>query len=808
MANKRNWFTLFSTQFLGVLNDNLLKNLIVFVSVLWVAKENKEDVIAIATGALVVPFILFSPLAGKISQVYDKLSVVRWAKLLEIPIMLLAVVGFYYENLVLALVSVFFMGTQSAFYSPAKYGLVRDVDGPSGISYGTGMMELLSFVGILLGTLVAGILSDMGSSMIYYIFSFLLGIAIVGWLFSKQINIVESPSESSEDSILPFVFVWKTFKWASSIKGLNYTVLGLGSFWFLASLLQLSIIVLLPDPEVYGLNNTQTSMVMGGIAIAIGIGCWFSGFISRGRVEIGMVPLGGFGMSVCLTIISVFSLSLTSFLILVFMTAFFSGLFKVPLNAWMQERVEGRALGKILAYNNNVLFLFVLVSSVVFSLLSKIGDGDVYLILKFVALVAWLVTFLVLARIPAMMLRFVFFMTANVFFKVKVDGKQHVPVKTGALLIANHVSLLDSFFIVASIPRNVRFVMLKEVYEHPLFNWWFKRLNMIPVPGKKTKENLEEFNKVCQQEINNGHVVCIFPEGQLSRTGHVMGFKKGIEHIAKGINAPIIPMHMQGLAGTSLSYSIVDGTLIKPKMWYRRPLVKINIGVPRMDSPTAFELRTAMQQLQGKAFSWDKKEDNVSYYSDLLKDVLFVRKGISLACTFDDSSEVGRLASDFMQSHSDSRLHFIKNDTAAYSDINVLITSGEQLGNMLPVMPKLDKVFVAQGKIDELSLKIIQDRKIILLEGFIHGSNLISLNTPNVETRDVTGKSVVQEGVRLNSKGRAIPGIAICLHDDDGNVIKNTNEVGVLSYLLPGEQKWVCSNMKFKIDEEGFLYQE
>ncbi|MDN5199765.1 MFS transporter [Fulvivirgaceae bacterium BMA10] len=616
MSKIKKWLPLFNTQFLGVLNDNLLKNLIVFISAFWVADNHKEMVISIATALLVVPFLFFSPLAGRLSQQYAKVKIVTISKFGEIPIMMISVIGFYLENIYLVMISLFLMGLQSAIYSPSKYGLIRDIGGTKGLSFGTGTMELLTFIAVLLGTFLAGIISDLTSYKSLVLSILLIFFAIVGWWASKRIKVKEQPvSREKLESAVPLKFIVDSYKWARSVKGLNYTILGLGCFWLIASLLQMNIILHLPDPEIYNFSNTATSLVMAGVAVGIGLGCWIAGLISKNRVEVGMVPIGGIGMSICITILGFIKLPAFLFVVILILTAFFSGFYKVPLNAWIQERVEGRKLGQILAYNNNVLFIFILLSAGIFALITNYFDS--YAVFRITSGIAWFTTIVTILNVPAMMVRFIFYVAANLIYKVKINGQENLPKKNGALLIANHVSLMDAFLIAASVPRNVRFIMLKEVYDHWLFHWWFKRLNMIPIPSDRNGVSMEAFNKICQGEINKGHIVCIFPEGQISRIGHLLGFKKGLEHIAKGIEAPIIPMHIDGLAGTSLTYRHDSGKLIKPGFRLRKNVAFINIGKPQKNDSTAFQIRQKVQELQSENF-----KKRISHGPDLIKIII------------------------------------------------------------------------------------------------------------------------------------------------------------------------------------------
>jgi acyl-[acyl-carrier-protein]-phospholipid O-acyltransferase/long-chain-fatty-acid--[acyl-carrier-protein] ligase len=398
------WLPLFFTNFMGVLNDNFLKNLIAFVGIMWLANgENKSLVISLASAMMVLPYILFSPISGRLSKRYPKAKIIKITKVVEIPIMLLAAIGFYYHNLATVMTAMFFMGMQSCMYSPAKYGIIRDIGGREGISFGTGAMEMLTFTAVLIGTYLAGTISDIinypqfvnhQTSIIAGLF---LIIAIAGLISSLYINPKESEPETEDDASLnPVTFTIESFRWAKRIKGLNYSILGLSTFWLIGSLIQMNIIVY--GPDILKLSNTDTSIIMALVAIGIGLGCYLAGVISNHKVRTSLIPIGGIGMFISTILILVTDPGAVLFSILVISTAFFAGFFKIPLNAFMQDRVEGRMLTQILAYNNLMVFLFILISAGIFALVeSYTGPRGVFVV---TALIIAIVTVVMYRKIP------------------------------------------------------------------------------------------------------------------------------------------------------------------------------------------------------------------------------------------------------------------------------------------------------------------------------------------------------------------------------------------------------------------------
>ncbi|MCW3806329.1 MFS transporter [Plebeiibacterium marinum] len=399
-SNRFKWFPLFSTNFAGVLNDNLLKTLIGFVCVVWIGGEHKATLVSAAAALLVLPYIFLSPLSGKLAKEHPKALIIQWAKFSEILIMVIAITGFFMQNVYVVLFAMFLMGLQSCLYSPSKYGIIRDIGGKELISFGTGAMEMITFVAVLLGTFFGGLLSDadqyfnnpkMGTIIIAACMMFL---AIIGWITSMGIHPKESqPEDDSEDTLNPFLFPIRWFKWCKKIIGLNYIVLSLSVFWLIGSLIQMNLYIYCE--EYLNLSNTATGTIMALVAIGIGAGCYAAGVISNHKVKTILVPIGGLGMIICMLIIYIFSPKVTVFTITIISFAFFAGLFKIPLNAFMQDRVKGRELGPVIAYNNQMVFVAILFSAGLFKLIegtfnSKMVFLAVLVITVFITIIAFL----------------------------------------------------------------------------------------------------------------------------------------------------------------------------------------------------------------------------------------------------------------------------------------------------------------------------------------------------------------------------------------------------------------------------------
>ncbi|MDR2129821.1 MAG: MFS transporter [Odoribacteraceae bacterium] len=381
---KRNFLPLFVTNYLGVLNDNFLKTLACFICIAWVGKERESMVVTLASAALVLPYLLFSPLAGRWAMIYRKRQVVVYAKGFEIAIMGVATVGLMTRSTITVLLAILMMGLQSALFSPSKYGLIRDIGGREGISYGSGAMETFAFAGILTGTLLASFLA--GSVTIPVLSLLLFAIALLGWLCSLMLKADEgTPEREGRGTLNPFAFMKEMYRRAGDFRGLNKVVLGLAVFWMIGSMVQMMLIVYCRGD--LGMSDFQTGVVMSLAAVGIGAGCFLAGVVSGKRVRLELLPWGGGTTGIVFLWLYLFPIGGLLFGGTIFLASFCIGFFKVPLDAWIQAHVEGRELGAMLAYSNQFSFLFMLLASGCFGVMERFfSTRSVFLFLSFLML--------------------------------------------------------------------------------------------------------------------------------------------------------------------------------------------------------------------------------------------------------------------------------------------------------------------------------------------------------------------------------------------------------------------------------------
>lgn len=396
---QKNWTALFLTNFLSVFNDNFLKHCIIFISVTWFlpAWLSQSQLISIVAAALVLPYLILSPLAGRYAMNYSKQRVLQVCKFLEIPILILACVAFYFYWVWLAVFCVLMMGILSCIYSPSKYGLIGDIEGKKGVSLGSGIFETMAFLGILMGTVAASFLSDHYSIGILFIL--LLGLAIFGFLASRQIKTLELPVETEgSGTINPFRFLIQSYRFATKHKYINSSVFGVSVFWLVGGMIQMNMVI--HCVKTLGTSNTVAGLVMCCAAIGIALGCTAAGVWAKNGVRPQMIPIGLVGMILSLTAILIFNPPVAVCAFLVFCLAFMGGIFEVPCLALVQNAPLGRKLGEMIGYLNFVTFIFVLIGTGFFSVTNLLTNDNSLAVFAVILLVCALTLIYYAVRYP------------------------------------------------------------------------------------------------------------------------------------------------------------------------------------------------------------------------------------------------------------------------------------------------------------------------------------------------------------------------------------------------------------------------
>lgn len=600
-----------AAQFLGAANDNAFKITLVLFMLSAISGEARQlEFSSLATALYPVPFLLFSPLAGFLADRFSKHRVLFWTKCPEILTMSLAMIGFAIKSIPFLLGVLFFTATHSAFFSPSKYGILPEVFEDNDLSIANGILEMTTDTAILLGSILGVyVYAVFHDDLVHAGFVF-LAIACLG---TGAIAFAPRAPSGNRDAR----FAWNVF---SSFRGdlrevrripaLYYTVLGIAWFGFLGSFFLTVIPVF--GRDVLALPEERVGVLLAVLSIGVGLGSVLAGRLSRKHVELGLVPLGSLG-------ITLFTLLLAragdghlvpilgaprGVVIELAMLGLTSGFYIIPLNAMLQERAPAGMKGRLVAFSNVLTFTAVLAAAAMPWFLTSIVGLTIRQVIFFVALLTLAGTLYVVRMLPDFLVRLVIWLATNSLYRIRTVGEENVP-KEGALFVANHVSWVDALLVAGSSDRMVRFLMFRPYYEWKGLNWFFRMMHAIPVSSNDRPEKIQESLAIARREIRNGHVVCIFAEGAISRTGNLLKFRRGLERIASGVDCPIVPVCLDGVWGSIFSFDRGRFLFKRPRRIFEP--VTVLFGRPLPSASSADEVRQAIQELSVEAFRDRKK---------------------------------------------------------------------------------------------------------------------------------------------------------------------------------------------------------
>jgi acyl-[acyl-carrier-protein]-phospholipid O-acyltransferase/long-chain-fatty-acid--[acyl-carrier-protein] ligase len=599
----RGFWSLIVTQFEGAFNDNALKTLVTFIGLDMALSAGMHKALVPLTGALfALPFILFSMTGGFFADHFSKRTVTVSVKVLEVFIMAFAAVGFALKNLPIGLAAILLMGVHSAIFGPSKYGLLPELLPVKRLSWGNGILELGTFLAIILGMMVGAEFFDFFAGRQVWSGAILVGFALVGLAFSLGITRVPAadPARQFRANFLGDLSV--QIRLMRSDRVLWLACLGNMYFFFLAALVQFGVIDY--GEHVLKVDATHTTRLWAAVAVGIGLGSFAAGYLSGGKIEYGLVPLGSLGLAVFAAWLWQPGLSFLQLLPILAALGFFGGFFIVPVSAILQHRPAKEHKGAILAAASWLSWVGILVASAFYWVIATAlqqGPRGVFLIGAFVTLAA---TVYLVWLLPDSLLRFVFWGLTHTLYRIRVDGRDNIPGKGGALFVSNHLSLVDALLLLSSTDRHVRFIMFKGIYEKRWIKPFAKILRVIPISSELRPREMLQALRTASEAIQNGEVVCIFAEGQITRIGHLLPFRRGFERIMKDVEAPIIPVALDGVWGSIFSF---DKGRFLWKFPRRIPCrVTVNFGKPLPHTATPFEVRQCVQELMAEA--WEHRK--------------------------------------------------------------------------------------------------------------------------------------------------------------------------------------------------------
>ncbi len=615
LLKTKRFLPFFLTQFLGAFNDNLFKNALAVMIAYQIFAGDVEISnrwVNIAQGLFILPFFIFSAMAGQLADKYDKAFLMRQIKLFEIFIMLLAALAFYLKSVEMLVSVLFLMGTQSAFFGPVKYAILPQHLKPQELLGGNGLVEMGTFVAILVGTLTGGILIAKEQGTIIVSIAIVIA-AIVGYSTSRSIPKAEASDSQLKINWNIFAETLRVISHARTNKTVFLSVIGISWFWFFGAI----ILTQMPNFAKVSLggNNEVFTLLLVSFSLGVAIGSLLCEKLSGRRVEIGLVPFGALGLSLftldlflatfepaigSLVGWKLFLQQMGSYRILfdVTLIGIFGGFYIVPLYALVQQRSEDRYRSRIIAANNILNAGFMVVAAIISIVLLGSGLTIPQLFLAN-AIMNGLVAIYICKTVPEFLMRFLIWVMLHTIYRVKHSNLDNIPTEGAAVLVCNHVSFVDALILAGFANRPVRFVMDHQIFKTPVLGFIFRTAKAIPIASEKEDPDMKKraFD-IIDQALRDGELVMIFPEGKITFDGEMNVFRKGIEEIIERTPVPVIPMALRGLWGSFFSRK--DGAAMSGMP--RRFFSKIELVAGSAIAPqnvTAKDLQEKITNLRG-----------------------------------------------------------------------------------------------------------------------------------------------------------------------------------------------------------------
>ncbi|MEZ6048153.1 MAG: MFS transporter [Planctomycetaceae bacterium] len=609
----QSYIGLWLTQFLGTINDNAFRWLAVPIGKM---VYDESTALSLGLACFTIPYLLFATPAAYLADRYSKRTVIIGCKIAELVIMAIGLVCIWFGSITGLFAVVFLMGTQSALFYPSKFGSLPEMLKSEKLSKGNGLLGMATIVAAAIGFVVGmGIADRMGvdhtnpvpveSLDIFPAAVVLFSLAALGLISSLFIKKLPAADPERVLPLNPVADTYQSLNQLWKTKVLFRTALGISFFWFLASLAQLNI-------DAYGtiqlqLDQQAVGPLLAVLVIGVGIGSVLAGYWSGDHVELGIAPLGALGIvlssivlysigtlvdpSNALSTSSAYRWSCVWLVVL----GGAAGLFNIPLDSYLQHRSPDKSRGRILAAANFLCFTLTLAASGIFWVLRERLELEPSTIFLLVGLATLPVAIYIFVLLPNATIRFAVWLVTHTIYKVRVWGRDNLPERGGALLVANHVTWLDGIFLMVTSSRPIRMIAYEDYVTKPWIKWLAKLFGVIPIRAGSGPKALIKSLQAAREAINNGELVCIFAEGQLTRTGQLQEFQGGMMHVLKGTDAPVIPVYLDELWGSIFSYR--GGRFFwKFPMKFPYPL-SIKFGKPLEKPDNVHQIRQAVQDL-------------------------------------------------------------------------------------------------------------------------------------------------------------------------------------------------------------------
>ena len=617
LLKERRFAPFFATQFLGAFNDNIFRNGLIIVITFQGVKVLGLDASELANvaGALfILPFFLFSATSGQLADKYEKSRLIRIIKSIEICLMLLAAFAFMSHSYTVLFVVLFLMGCQSTLFGPVKYAYLPQQLATHELVGGNALVESGTYLAIIFGLVVGGVSVAIDPGNQYALSTCLIGVATLGYLASWRIPETRAVDPELRINWNAWTETWRIIGFAREDCSVFLSILGISWFWFFGSAMTLQIPAYTLD--ILNGNEEITTILLVAFAVGVGIGSLLCERLSRHRIELGLVPFGSVGLSIFaidlyfaqptmhISVVTTFGDFIARpgsvrILMDLAMLGAFGGLYSVPLYAMIQERAKRQHLSRIIAANNIINSIFIVGAAVLALAILNFG----FSIPEFFVVLGILnaaVAIYIYTLLPEFLIRFLTWLIVSLLYRIRATGLDNIPDTGPAVLVCNHVSYVDALVIGGSVRRPVRFVMWYKIFKIPLLKFLFQTAKAIPIASAKEDERLlnEAFDRV-DAELEAGNLVCIFPEGAITRDGAVHSFRPGIERILERRQVPVVPISLSGMWGSWFSRHSGERLRRLPGKLFARIDVRVGEAVKPIDA-SAKNLELLVRTLRGQ----------------------------------------------------------------------------------------------------------------------------------------------------------------------------------------------------------------
>ena len=601
LLGQRRFAPFFWVQFLGAGNDNVFKfAFTVLVTYQLQVSWLPPAMAGLVIGALfILPYLLFSATSGQLADKWPKERLIRFTKDMEIAVMLLGALGFVTANVPVLLVAIFLMGLQSTIFGPVKFAYLPQHLNERELTGGNGMVEMGTFVAILLGNVAGGLLIALPGIGPTAVALACLALAVAGRVAAQRVPVSPATDPGLVVNWNPVSETWRNLKLAHEQVAVFRSILGISWMWFYGAVF-LSQFPSFAREVIRG-DEQVASALLVVFSVGVGVGALLCELLSRRHVEIGLVPLGALGMTVfgvelflaasalppaSAGAAGAVTQGLGAFLaepahwrvmLALFMLSLSAGVYSVPMYALIQLRSPATHRARIIAANNILNALFMIVSSLLCGALLAAGLSvpQVFLV---TALLNAVVAGYIFLLVPEYLLRFLAWVLTHGVYRFRVRGDEHIPAQGPALLVCNHVSYVDAVLLMAASPRPIRFLMDHRIFATPVLGWLFRLGKAIPVaPRSEDPEAYERAFAEAGQVLAEGELLAIFPEGGITRDGSLMPFKPGLMKILESHPVPVVPMALGNLWGSF--FSRVEGGRALRRPFRRGLLSRVTLEV-------------------------------------------------------------------------------------------------------------------------------------------------------------------------------------------------------------------------------------